>query len=227
MADSKALQKILFILLAFVLVAYAADPVAVVIKSRGKVKMYRTATSQAETVKKGSVLYDGYKLQTSRGSFCALKFIDDKSLLRMKENSSCVIEGKREKDRIDKNIVVEVGSFFASLFRQRGRFTVTTPTSVASVKGTKFWTVQFPSGKTVYIGVEGLIDLINDAGRVLLRSGQTAVVTSSNELPTITLTKEGDIPADEDKTEDLKTLEIEFKDATGNVKKLRLDYQEK
>ena len=178
---------LLFILIASF--AYGADPVAVIVKTAGKGELTRSsAPTKVIDLSKGTVLYDGDKIHTFKGSFCAIKFIDDKSLLRVKENSTCVIEGSREKDYINKNIIVEVGSFFASLFKQRGKFTVTTPTSVASVKGTQFWTVQFSDGHTMYIGIEGLIDLTNDAGRVLLRSGQTAVYTSRNQLPEIRLT---------------------------------------
>jgi len=210
----------------FVMLAYSADPVAVIVKTRGRVDLLSAQSSKNKLVKKGQVLFDGDKLRTGRASFCALKFIDDKSLLRIKENSSCVIEGKREKDHINKNVFVEVGSFFASLFKQRGTFTVTTPTSVASVKGTQFWIIQMQDGQTIYIGIEGLVDLINDAGRVLLREGQTAVFTSKNQLPEIRLTKEGETPTLEEHDDQTKTMEIEFKDPSGQTKKLRLEYKE-
>lgn len=216
----------LTLLCVFYFLGFAADPVAVVVKSKGSVHISRGKNSRTNQVKKGQVLYDGDKIRTQSGAFCALKFIDDKSLLRVRENSSCVIEGKREKDHINKNIVVEIGSFFASLFKQRGKFTVTTPTSVASVKGTKFWIVQLADGRTFYIGIEGLVDLLNNAGRVLLRSGQTAIYVSKDKLPEIRLTREGEIPPLEGGLGNNKSLEIEFRDAEGNLKKLHINYQE-
>jgi hypothetical protein len=225
MATKKFLLTALLFLFSVSLVL-ASDPVAVVIKSRGKVFLYPQKSDKSRLVKKGQVLYSGDKIRTSAASSCAIKFIDDKSLLRVKESSSCIIEGKRVNKAINKNIVVEVGSFFASLFKQRGKFTVTTPTSVASVKGTQFWIIQMGDGRTVYIGIEGLVDLANDAGRVLLRSGQTAIYSSRTQLPEIRLTREGEIPPMDDGRESLKTLEIEFQDATGQQKKLRIDYKE-
>ncbi len=219
-------HRILILLLVVIVVAYSDDPVSVVIKNRGKVVLTRSDENEPEEVKKGTVLYDGDKIRTEEASFCAIKFIDDKSLLRIKENSTCVIEGEREEDHINKNIIVEIGSFFTSLFKQRGKFTVTTPTSVASVKGTQFWTIQLANGRTVYIGIEGLIDLVNDAGRVLLREGQTATYTSRSQLPDIRLTQDGEIPSLEEGTGGMKTLEIEFKDENGQIKKLRLDYSQ-
>ncbi|GAB4380881.1 MAG: hypothetical protein Kow0042_31240 [Calditrichia bacterium] len=227
MKNSFIIIGILFSVALFSLPCFADAPVAVILKNKGEVNLYKTATSGAETVKKGQVLYDGNKIRTGTSSFCAIKFIDDKSLLRLKENSSCVIEGKREKDHINKNIIVEVGSFFASLFKQKGQFLVTTPTSVASVKGTQFWVIQFTDGTTRYIALEGLLDLANDAGRVLLRAGQTADFRSKTAPPEITLTNTDNIPDLEDEAGRRQTLEIYFKNNAGQMKTLRVDYQEK
>lgn len=226
MAKILNFHRFILLILLVAFLAYGADPVAVIIKTRGRVDLTRKDETKPEKGKKGLVLYDGDKIETATTSFCAIKFIDDKSLLRIKESSTCVIEGEREEDHINKNIVVKVGTFFASLFKQRGQFLVTTPTSVASVKGTQFWIIQFADGRTNYIGIEGLIDLVNDAGRVLLRQGQTAVFTSGNQLPEIRITREREVPRLDDGIEEMKSLEIEFKDNNGQTKKLRLDYTE-
>ncbi len=218
---------VVMLLFTLISIASAAEPVAVIIKERGSVNLSRGQDGKTVVAQKGMVLYDGDKIKTGKNAFCALKFIDDKSLIRIKEQSVCVIEGKREKDHINKNIVVEIGTFFASLFKQRGTFTITTPTSVAAVKGTKFWILQLPDGNTLYIGIEGLIDLSNDAGRVLLRSGQTAVFNSSEHLPEIRLTLQGEIPRMEDELERNKKLEIEFINPEGQKKTLEIDYEEK
>jgi hypothetical protein len=45
-------------------------------------------------------------------------------------------------------------------------------------------------------------------------------------LPEIRLTQSGEIPAWEEGFEGLKSLEIEFMDADGQVKRMRIDYQE-
>jgi hypothetical protein len=226
MHPTRGIFRGLLCIIFFYLYAQAADPVAVIVKTRGRVDLFRGQTNKSSQVKKGQVLYHSDKIRTRGGSFCAIKFIDDKSLLRVKENSTCIIEGTREEDHINKNIVVEIGSFFASLFRPRGQFTVTTPTSVASVKGTQFWIIQLEDGRTFYIGIEDLVDLLNNAGPVLLRPGQTAIYTSIDRLPEIRLTQDGEIPLLEDGFEDYKSLEIEFKDGDGRIQKLRIDYQE-
>jgi len=205
----------------------AQDYVAVIIKSRGAVHLTRANSTRSITAQKGHVLRSGDKIETEKASFCAIKFLDDKSLLRIKQNSLITIEGKKEKEKIDKNIIVEFGTFLASIFKQKGSFKVTTPTSVASIKGTEFWTIQTRDGRTIYIALEGLIDLLNDAGRVLLRPGQTAVVKSLSQLPIIRLTDPNEIPTLEEEGQGRKSLEIEFQDRNGQTRRLKIDLEEK
>lgn len=217
---------LLLFIFSYTSLIYSADAVAVVLNARGKVNLYRAKEAKAQDVRKGTVLYDKDKIHTAATSICAIKFTDDKSLLRIKENSTCVIEAKKEKDRTDKNIIVEVGSFLANLVQPKGKFTITTPTSVASVKGTKWWTIQMMDGRTVYICLEGLVDLENEAGKFLLKDGQTATFTDKNKSPEIRLTNPDEIPSDEEETGALKSLEIEFKDSDGQTKRMIIDYQE-
>ena len=217
---------ILILILSLVFMAQAADAVAVVLSSRGKVSLFRAKETKAQDLRKGTVLYDGDKIKTAVASLCNIKFTDDKSLLRIKENSSCTIEAKKEKELTNKNIIVEVGTFLASLVQPKGKFTITTPTSVASVKGTKGWTIQMLDGRTIYICLEGLVDLENSAGKSLLKEGQTATFNSANQTPEIRLTNTDEIPSEEAGVGELKSLEIEFKDADGRIRKMIIDYQE-
>jgi len=221
---SNIMIGLLLLVVFTVSIAVAADPVAVILRDRGKVDVFRKDKATSQDARKGMVLYDEDKIVTSASSICMIKYTDDKSLLRIKANSSCVIEGKKEADKVDKNIVVQFGTFFVDLFRPKGKFTVTTPTSVASVKGTKWWIIQ--ESPTKYIVLEGMIDCENKSGKFLVKAGQTAVFKSDSEAPLITLTNQADIPALEDEVGDRQTLEIEFKDADGKTKKMIIDYQQ-
>jgi hypothetical protein len=221
-----SIYLILALIFTLITVSQAASPIAVVLKSRGKVDLLRTDEAKPSTPRKGTVLYDGDKIKTGEASFCAIRFTDDNSLLRIKENSSCAIEGKKEQEKTNKNIIVEVGSFFTKLFRPRGSFSVTTPTSVASVKGTEWWTIQMADGRTIFIVTEDMINLQNQAGSFLGREGQTIVFTSNREAPEITLTNPNDIPTWDEEAGRFQMLEIEFQDAEGRTRDLRIDYLE-
>ena len=202
---------------------FAEENVAVVIKLEGEVRISPANSIKSEAVKKGRILQHGDKLETGAGGYCAIKFLDDKSLLRIKEKSSCIIEGKRKGNAIEKNIFTEFGSFFFSLFKQKEQFDVTTPTSVASVKGTKFWVVQLSqSGVSRFVCTEGAIEIKNKAGKVLARRGQTATVESRSRAPQVRLTREGDIPSDDDSNGILQELDFGFTNGAGQEKVLRI-----
>jgi hypothetical protein len=121
--------------------------------------------------------------------------------------------------------VVEIGSFFTSLFKPRGQFTVTTPTSVASVKGTSWWTIQLGDGRTIYIVIDDMIDCENDAGKFLVREGQTAIFSSSSLPPEINLTDDSQIPTWDEGFGTRQILEIEFENPEGEKQRLKIDYQ--
>jgi hypothetical protein len=70
------------------------------------------------------------------------------------------------------------------------------------------------------------VDLDNDAGKFLVKEGQTAIFTAKDKTPEIRLTIADEIPSDEEGIGDLKSLEIEFKDADGKTRKMIIDYQE-
>jgi len=214
-----------FIILLVSVFSYAEDNVAIVLKVRNDVRVTPTNKTSAVQGKRGYVLQDGNKIETGARSFCAIKFLDDKSLLRIRENSSCTVEGKKEQTKIDKNIIVEIGSFFASLFKPRGSFKVTTPTSVASVKGTKFWVIQ--QSPTKYIVEEGVVEVENESGKALVRAGQTAVVESRTSEIKVYLTRPNEIPTEIEEQEGAAGhLDIGFKNDQGEEKTLRIKFKE-
>ena len=220
------LACLVLVLIGFVATGLADESVAVVVKSRGDVDITPNGKVKSVDARKGYVLKHKDKMVTAKGAFCAIKFLDDKSLLRIKENSSCIIEGTRRRSTIEKNIFVEIGTFFASIFKQKTTFQVTTPTSVASVKGTRFWIIQSKvTSETKYICIEGVLEVENKAGKVLVRRGQTGIVYSKTRLPIVRLTDSGDIPGDEDNGSD-KSLDFEFNDANGQKKVLRVQIQD-
>lgn len=202
---------------------FADDNVAVVLKVRKDVRVTPTDQTRSVQGKRGMALQDGNKVETGKDSFCALKFVDDRSLLRIQENSSCIIEGKKEQNKIEKNIFVQVGTFFADLFKPSSSFKVTTPTSVASIKGTKFWVIH--RNPTTYVVTQGVIEIENDVNKALVREGQTGFVQSRTSEIQVRLTTDGDIPSDSGQTSSGQ-LDIGFQNSQGQEKTLRIKFQE-
>ena len=210
----------------FMQTAFASNPVAVVIRAKGNVVMVKPDKKQVP-VKPGTRINSGSKIITKTKSFAAIKFIDDGSLVRVRQNSSCTVEGKKEENSFLKNIFLEVGTIFSKITRQKGSFRVTTPTSVASVKGTAFWSIQKFKGATTYFGEEGIVEIENKKGVARLGAGETGIVASKNSKPIVRRTRPGEKPVlDEDKS-DVNEFEFEFDKDDGQKKRLRFKIKTK
>ena len=210
------------LLLLFVLQTSAlAKSVAVVINARGNVRMVLGNSTKRVMVKVGTPLYSGTKIITKDRSFAAIRFIDDGSMVRIRPNSTCTVEAKQQKSSFFKSLFLEVGTIFSQITKQKGVFRITTPTSVASVKGTAFWTKQEFKGGTYYFGEEGVVELSNKKGFALLRAGETGYVSSPNSRPIVRKTKKGEKPVfGEDKTS-VDEFELRFQNPKGETKSLR------
>ncbi len=220
------LNAVIAISFLFVQFALAVNPVAVVIRAKGKVVMINQDKKQV-SVKPGTKIYSGSKIVTETKSFAAIKFIDDGSLVRVRQNSTCTVEGKQEKNSLLKNIFLEVGTIFSKITRQKGSFRVTTPTSVASVKGTAFWSVQEFKGATTYFGEEGIVEIENKKGVARLGADETGIVASINSKPIVRRTRSGEKPVlDEDKSS-VNEFEFEFGKENGQKKNLKFKIKTK
>lgn len=214
--------SIAFILvLAFTTTSIAAETIAVVLKVKGKVAITRGTQASSITLKRGSRLEDGDKLITDQNSYTAVRFIDDASLLRIRANSTCTIKGKKEKNQVIKNVYLEVGTILAKVTKQRGKFEISTPTSVASVKGTEWITEQRYNSGTFYYGLEGVVEITNDGGTALVHADETGYVANNGTAPIVQPTRDGTVPIFDDDTGDgTDFFEFEFENDEGQKKLL-------
>jgi hypothetical protein len=196
------------------------ETIAVIVKTQGSITLIRSKTASKEKITRGTKLRDGDKLVTKKKSYAAVSFLDDASFIRIRPNSTCIIRGKKEKNKISKNIFLEVGMLFARVLKQKGQFLISTPTSVASVKGTEWITEQKFEGGTFYYGIKGVVEITNDAGSALLHENESAWVASEKEAPVISKIDSSAVPSvDEDDKADL--FELEFENDAGQKKLLK------
>ncbi len=205
--------------------AYAAvdRDVALVLKSKGDAKVRKAITKKWEQAKRGKRLDSGDLVRTGEDGLVALVFTDDKSMLKVRANSDVTIRAKREKKSVSKRIFMEVGQLWAKVTKGQTDFRVETPSGVAAVKGTEFYGMVDRDGTFTVIGIQGLVELFNRYGSVMVGPGKTGRVRRG-EAPKTQPTGQFDDWAKEDKTG--KTLEIEFEDASGQKKVLKIRYEE-
>ena len=140
----------------------AKDELAIVTKSKGNVE-YKSNTSDAFqlNVKGGLELYNDDLLKTGNNGFVMFVYLDDGSLIKLHKNSEAYITGKIQNNNINKRINAGDGFFRFDVKDQKGdEFTVVTPSSVASVKGTDFVIDISPEGDVFY-GFDGIVDIAN------------------------------------------------------------------
>ena len=220
------LLKYSFLLLTIFALIYA-EKIAVATKVKGEVELMRVGKKNFIELKPGNILDDGDKIRTGRSGFTSLIFIDDKSTLKLKENSEVVVNGQRTAASISKKINLDGGIVRATIKKQDIDFVIQTPTSVASVKGTDFWLLSDLDGGDQIIGLEGLIGLVNlETGQeVDVTVGMTGLSTPDGQVTSIE-TDPNSIPSDPSADQEGPSqVRIYLEDTDGNQKVLIIDYQ--
>ena len=131
-----------------------------------------------------------------------------------------------------KEISMNNGLFKANIESQKGgAFTIVTPTSVASVKGTEFWVVsKGEEGGDQFFGLSGLVEVRNKKSNEVTRvtKRKTAISRPDGTLE-LRATRAGEVPVDDTSdgsgskgtdAGDLKEIRIKLEDESGNQKDL-------
>ena len=203
------------------------NKIAVTTKVKGLVEIMPIGDDNFANLKPGTILSDGDKIRTGSSGFTAIIFIDDKSTLKLKENSEAVITGQRSARSIAKKINMDVGTVRATVNKQNSNFVIQTPTSVASVKGTDFWMITDPVDGDLVIGLEGLVTLINNetGAEVDVTEGTSGYSTPDGEVD-VEETEESSIPEDPtDQDEQQAEIKIYFEGPNGEQKVMIIEYE--
>jgi len=218
---NKIILTVIFLtVFAFVLnSAVFAKSMAVIIKVKGTVSLYKDNKVSQQKIRRGTRLEDGDKIVVDKNGYAAIRFIDDKSLLRVRANSTCIIRTRKDKNETIKNVFLEVGTIYARITKQNAKFEVQTPTSVASVKGTEWITKQIYGGMTYYFGKSGVFEVANNGGSVLCNEGETVEVRDIDTAPTTRKTIAGEDDWGTDAGQE--DYEFEFENEQGEKRLLR------
>jgi hypothetical protein len=204
-----------------------ADKIAVATKINGPVEIMLVDTKDFSKLKPGTVLSDGDKIRTGNSGFAAIIFIDDKSILKLKANSEATIAGQRTSASISKKINMDSGTVRATITKQNVDFVIQTPTSVASVKGTDFWLLSDPISGDEVIGLDGIVNLINNetGEEVDVTEGNSGISNPDGSVG-LEETDPNSIPDDpSDDQEGPSQIRIYLDGPNGEQKVIVIDYQ--
>ncbi|MCK9211319.1 MAG: FecR family protein [Ignavibacteriaceae bacterium] len=215
------MKKINFSLVVLILVAFTAtnfagknpppeSPIAIVMKIVKDVN-FKKVDGDWTTTKIGQALSTGDEIKTGAKSLALVKFTDN-SILRVRENCSIKIYADKNDKKISKNTYIEKGgvNFEVTKQQQNEEFQFTTPTMVASIRGTKGF-FQVGDNGTVLVLEEGSIDyksLIGEQMKGNVTAGNSVVFTNDGQVTVATISPEQQRQLEDSKKTNTKKIII-------------------
>jgi hypothetical protein len=189
----------------------------------------RVSGQEWEKATRGQTLASGDMVKTGAKSFAVLK-LKDNSLLRLREESEVVVTGTLRGKEFSKSIQVRQGVVGFNIKKQGPdeQFRFSSPTSVASVKGTAG--VLRVNGADTLTVVEGLVSLTNSLSNtsVDVPAGYTGISRPDGTVESRVSTA-AELSAAEDATrtgDQPRQLKLELKNSQGQQKDLIIDFKE-
>ena len=187
----------------------------------------KTSTADWTKALKGENLTSGDQVKTGSRSLAIVKFLDN-SILRVREQSVLTVSGEGSRGFQVKTIQLNAGSFGFEVKKQRQdeQFRLTSPTSVASIRGTKGKWSGGTGRDTLVVG-EGLVNLKNSVSNKDLDvpAGYIGFSNEDGSIASRRATAEELADANAAATGGSQNeLNLELKDAKGNHKALKLKY---
>lgn len=174
--------------------AAAADAIATVTKTRPAAQVKRLGKTTFSDVSSGTSAFSGDVIRTGESGFCMIVYLDDKSILKIRESSEFQFLETENTRTLD----VQFGKILTDIKKERQKqFRIETPVSVASVKATQFWVVSSRQGFDRFYGLEGQVEVLNKMSgqTTTLGPGQMTLSTAAGQLVTAPASPE-ELPED-------------------------------
>ncbi len=150
------------------------------------VSHYVKAKNKSDKAAAGEVIWNGDKVTTGERSFASVFFTDDRSLLIIRDNSSVEIFGKKESSGYAKNTFVNKGELNFKITKRKDQdFIFTTPTAIASIRGTTGFIRTLNNLNTLIYIDTGLVTVNAQLGRKRsgsIGTGMFAMIDSSGDV---------------------------------------------
>ena len=156
------ITKLFLIIFIFSCSLFSSSSLAVVSKTKGNVKHKTKSDKELGSAKMGMELFNNDFIQTGQNGFAKYVYLDDGTQIKVHNNSEVYIRGEVERRSIIKQLKVDEGTVKFDVKKQSvDEFTVITPTSVASVKGTSFWIDCSGNNGDQFFGESGSVVIRN------------------------------------------------------------------
>ncbi len=189
----------------------------------------KTAPADWTKASKGDALISGDQIQTGLKSLAVVKFTDN-SIVRVREQSELTITGESSRPRtLSKDVHLTKGAFGFDIKKQKQNeeFRFTSPTSVASIRGTLGSNTRGDRFTAVVV-VEGLINLLNTVSKneVDVPAGYIGFSNDDGSVSSRKATDEELADASNLATGGSSNdINLELKDGRGNKKDLKIKFK--
>ena len=202
-------KNIFLYFILFTNVVLTTESLAIVTKSLGGIEYTKfDASKLIKELNLGSELFNDDYIKTKSNGFIKFSYLDDGTTIKMHKNSELFVRGNIDDYLIQKRINISSGVYNFDISKQKDKaFTIITPTSVASVKGTKFLLMSDSDGTDAFYGFEGIVEVLNKESNITLRLSRNIKITS---LPTGEINSEIMTQADYNVTNEFNQFEQEI-----------------
>ena len=199
-------------------------PIALVKKILKDVTYKENADADWELAKTGIPLQDGQEIKTGNKSLALILFTDGSGLLRVRENSILHIYGEKEINKLNKNTFLEKGQLGFQVSKQEDeQFKFTTPTVVASIRGTGGYIDVEDDSSTTVVCETGLIELQATGGEKQsgnLSAGNSANISSNGQIQINPMSQEQQSELNKNKQTETKKIKIKTKEGEIEIEYL-------
>ena len=169
---------VLFVAVLLPAVLHGEDVIAYIGEVGGQVTVIKANPGEQVKAKTGMFLGAGDTIKTGDESFTSIIFQDDGSRIKLGPVAMLTVNATRKQKQLDKKMFLESGKLWAKVTKKRGTdVQIKTPTSVASVKGTKFILEEIEWGETWLWVLEDVVQLSNEKGTWNITQGQKGKAT--------------------------------------------------
>ena len=158
---------------------FPIETIGLVMKKKGDVDYtpYNNK-QQSKSLRISEALFNQDLIETGSDGFAKFVYLDDASIVKIHKNSEVYIQGDIKRRKIMKQVNIATGKMKLDIDKQQaGEFKIITPTSVASVKGTRFWVDVNGEKGDLFHGLSGIVEITNNitGQKVNLTENTTAI----------------------------------------------------
>ena len=199
-----------------------AKVVAAISTLKGLVMVKPVGSRKYIPAYKGQMLKNGEWVKTKEGVFVAIVFLDGSNIKIQQKTEVKITSYRMTAKDLKTNLEMSKGQAWSDVAEQGagGEFTITTPTAVASVKGTEFdLEYDIEKGETTLIVIDGEVEFAGELGTIL-----AGAMESSKDGGAILKLTQDDLPIWQNKTDPGITFKLKpdklGKQQTGKIIKV-------